>query len=69
MGTVSGCSGQTVNRDTEKITATTQSSEEVIVGSNEILKDISVGWNLGNAFDSCVDGSNRNVDGFYLPVH
>lgn len=69
MGTVSGCSGQTVNKDTEKITATTQSSEEVIVGSNEILKDISVGWNLGNAFDSCVDGSNRNVDGFYLPSY
>lgn len=28
-----------------------------------LLEKIKVGWNLGNALDSCVDGSFRNTDG------
>ncbi len=65
---LSGCSGQAKKEsDTEATKSTQQKGQTNVSGTNKILKNISVGWNLGNAFDSCVDGSKRNVDGSYLP--
>lgn len=39
-------------------------SDTPTLTAQDIIDDISVGWNLGNALDSCTDGSNRN-DGTY----
>lgn len=36
--------------------------------ATSIMNSISMGWNLGNSFDCCVDENQRNLDGSYSPA-
>ena len=38
-----------------------------IISSNELVKEIKIGWNLGNSFDACKTGGMESETSWYNP--
>lgn len=67
----SGCGIQEAKEQkTPEVTVTSspntlEENQQQYLTAEKILEQITVGWNLGNSLDSCVNGAYRNTDGNY----